>query len=222
VLKVLAEHDLIGGKTVGIDATTLEANAAMRSIVRRDSKETYQEFLTRLAKASGIETPTREDLVKIDKGRKNKASNKEWEHPHDPDARIAKMKEGSTHLAHKVEPAVDLGEGASGAVLAITLQGADLGDTATLLPTVGTTVHNLRAVADDRATQDKIAEDGVAEVVTDKGYHSNESLSGKFSHGFLDFAWVIKFICFLGCIWTQAPQHMMDRTCLDDRVHKAL
>jgi transposase len=177
VLKVLAEHDLLRGKTVGIDATTLEANAAMRSIVRRDSKETYQEFLTRLAKASGIETPTREDLVKIDKGRKNKASNKEWEHPHDPDARVAKMKDGSTHLAHKVEHAVDLGEGASGAVLAIALQGADLGDTATLLPTVGTTVHNLRAVADDPATQDKIAEDRVAEVVTDKGYHSNETMT---------------------------------------------
>ena len=177
VLKVLAEHDLIRGKTVGIDATTLEANAAMRSIVRRDTKETYQEFLTRLAKASGIETPTREDLATIDKGRKNKASNKDWEHPHDPDARIAKMKDGTTHLAHKVEHAVDLGEGASGAVLAVTLQGADQGDTATLLPTVGTAVHNLRAVADDPATQDKIAEDRVAEVVTDKGYHSNETMT---------------------------------------------
>jgi transposase len=176
VLKVLAEHDLIRGKTVGIDATTLEANAAMRSIVRRDTKETYQEFLTRLAKASGIETPTREDLAKIDKGRKNKSSNKEWEHPHDPDARIAKMKDGSTHLAHKVEHAVDLGEGASGAVLAVTLQAADQGDTHTLLPTVGTTVHNLRAVADDPATQDKIAAERMAEVVTDKGYHSNETM----------------------------------------------
>src|SRR5206468_7137483 len=89
VLKVLAEHDLIRGKTVGIDATTLEANAAMRSIIRRDTKETDEEFLTRLAKASGIETPTREDLARIDKGRKNKASNKDWEHPHDPDAKVA-------------------------------------------------------------------------------------------------------------------------------------
>jgi transposase len=176
VLKVLAEHDLIRGKTVGIDATTLEANAAMRSIVRRDTKETYQEFLTRLAKASGIETPTREDLAKIDKGRKNKASNKEWEHPHDPDARVAKMKDGTTHLAHKVEHAVDLGEGASGAVLAVTLQAADRGDTDTLLPTVGTTAHNLRALADDPVTQDKIVKERVAEVVTDKGYHSNETL----------------------------------------------
>lgn len=177
VLKVLAEHQLIRGKTVGIDATTLEANAAMRSIVRRDTKETYQEFLTRLAKASGIETPTREDLAKIDKGRKNKASNQEWEHPHDPDARVARMKDGSTHLAHKVEHAVDLGEGASGAVLAVTLQAADRGDTDTLLPTVGTTAHNLRALADDPATRDKIVKDRLAEVVTDKGYHSNETMT---------------------------------------------
>jgi transposase len=177
VLTVLAEHDLIRGKTIGIDATTLEANAAMRSIIRRDTKQTYEEFLTRLAQASGIETPTREDLARIDKGRTNKASNKEWEHPHDPDARVAKMKDGTTHLAHKVEHAVDLGEGASGAVLAVTLQAADLGDTDTLLPTLGTAAHNLRALADDPATHDKIAEDGVAEVVTDKGYHSNGTMT---------------------------------------------
>jgi len=176
-LKVLAGHDLIRGKTVGIDATTLEANAALRSIVRRDTKETYEEFLTRLAKASGIETPTREDLARIDKGRKNKASNKDWEHPHDPDAKVAKMKDGTTHLAHKVEHAVDLGEGACGAVLAVTLQAADRGDTDTLLPTVGAAVHNLRALDDDPATRDRIAEDRVAEVVTDKGYHSNATMT---------------------------------------------
>jgi transposase len=177
VLKVLAGHDLIRGQTVGIDATTLEANAALRSIVRRDTKETYEEFLTRLAKASGIETPTREDLARIDKGRKNKAPNKDWEHPHDPDGRIAKMKDGTTHLAHKVEHAVDLGEGASGAVLAVTLQAADRGDTDTLLPAVGAAVHNLRAVGDDPATRDRIAGDRVAEVVTDKGYHSNATMT---------------------------------------------
>lgn len=177
VLKVLAEHGLIRGKTVGIDATTLEANAALRSIIRRDTQETYEEFLTRLAKASGIETPTREDLARIDKGRKNKASNKEWEHPHDPDARVAKMKDGTTHLAHKAEHAVDLGEGASGAVLAVTLQAADKGDTDTLLPTMGAAAHNLRALADDPATQDKVAADRVAEVVTDKGYHSNGTMT---------------------------------------------
>ena len=108
VLKVLADYDLISGKTVGIDATTLEANAAMRSIVRKDTKQNYQEFLTELAKASGIETPTREDLAKLDRKRKNKASNDDWENPHDPDAKITKMKDGSTHLAHKQEHAVDM------------------------------------------------------------------------------------------------------------------
>ena len=101
VLKILANHDLVDGKTLGVDSTTLEAAAAMRSIVRRDTGEGYQEFLTRLAKESGIETPTREDLVKIDKARKNKASNDDWQSPEDPDARIAKMKDGTTHLAHK-------------------------------------------------------------------------------------------------------------------------
>ncbi len=133
MLKVLADYDLVSGKTVGIDATTLEANAAMRSIVRKDTKQNYQEFLTELAKASGIETPTREDLAKLDRKRKNKASNDDWENPHDPDAKITKMKDGSTHLAHKAEHAVDM---ESGAVLAVTLQGADLGDTTTIMETV--------------------------------------------------------------------------------------
>ena len=73
VLGALADAELLKGKTVGIDATTLEANAAMRSIVRKDSGEGYSEFLTRLAQESGIETPTREDLAKLEKTRKNKA-----------------------------------------------------------------------------------------------------------------------------------------------------
>jgi transposase len=111
VLKVLADYDLVSGKTVGIDATTLEANAAMRSIVRKDTKQNYQEFLTDLAKASGIDTPSREDLAKLDRTRKNKASNDDWENPNDPDAKIAKMKDGSTHLAHKAEHAVDMETG---------------------------------------------------------------------------------------------------------------
>src|SRR5450432_352234 len=169
VLKVLADYDLIQGKTVGIDATTLEANAAMRSIVRKDTKQDYQEFLTDLAKASGIETPTREDLVKIDKKRKNKASNEDWENPHDPDAKIAKMKDGSTHLAHKAEHAVDM---ESGAVLAVTIQQADEGDTTTILPTITAATENLAAVADDA----RVAENFMSEVVTDKGYHSNGTM----------------------------------------------
>jgi len=107
ILELLRDQGLLKGKTVGIDATTLEANAAMRSIVRRDSGESYEEFLKGLAKKSGIETPTRKDLARFDRQRKNKASNKDWVNPHDRDARITKMKDGRTHLAHKAEHAVD-------------------------------------------------------------------------------------------------------------------
>jgi transposase len=133
VLQVLAEKKLLKGTTIGVDATTLEANAALRSIVRRDTGEKYDEFLTRLAKESGIETPTREQLAKLDRKRTKKGSNDDWKHPHDPDARITKMKDGRTHLAHKAEHAVDM---ETGAIVAVTLHGADAGDTATIQETV--------------------------------------------------------------------------------------
>ena len=107
MLGLLADRGLLQGKWIGIDATTLEANAAMRSIVRRDTGASYNEFLTGLAKASGMETPTREDLARLDRKRKKRTSNKEWKSPIDEDARVAKMKDGSTHLAHKAEHAVD-------------------------------------------------------------------------------------------------------------------
>src|SRR5229473_2462535 len=112
VLELLAEKGLLKGKTVGVDGTTLEANAALRSIVRRDTGEGYQEFLVRLAKESGIATPTREQLANLDRKRAGKGSNEEWVNPHDPEARITKMKDGRTHLAHKAEHAVDLETGA--------------------------------------------------------------------------------------------------------------
>jgi transposase len=174
VLKVLAEKGLLKGKTVGIDATTLEANAAMRSIVRRDTGESYQEFLTQLAKASGIETPTREDLAKLDRKRKNKASNEDWENPHDPDAKITKMKDGRTHLAHKAEHAVDM---QTGAIVAVTLQGADRGDTTTISETVDTALANLLEVQNDPATEEQLHAVAVDELVADKGYHSNAVLT---------------------------------------------
>jgi len=176
VLKFLANHGLIDGKTVGVDGTTLEANAAMRSIVRRDTGEGYQEFLARLAKESGIETPTREDLAKIDKKRKNKASNDDWESPDDPDAKITKMKEGTTHLAHKAEHAVDLGENAQGAIVAVNICDAAAGDTATLSDTLVQAAQNLRAVADDQRVADKVSESFLSETVLDKGYHSRQTL----------------------------------------------
>ena len=178
VLKVLADHDLINGKTVGVDATTLEANAAMRSIVRKDTKQNYSDFLTDLAKASGIETPTREELAKIDRKRKNKASNDDWENPHDPDAKIAKMKDGSTHLAHKQEHAVDMD---SGAVLAVTIQPADEGDTTTWRATVEETWQNLGAVADaaeaGQVETEQLHPEPARELVADKGYHSNQTMT---------------------------------------------
>ena len=174
VLKVLADYDLISGKTVGIDATTLEANAAMRSIVRKDTKQNYQEFLTDLAKASGIETPTREDLARIDRKRKNKGSNDDWENPHDPDAKITKMKDGSTHLAHKQEHAVDMD---SGAVIAVTIQPADEGDTTPWRATVEETYQNLNAVRENEQASRNLHPNSVEELVADKGYHSNQTMA---------------------------------------------
>lgn len=162
-VKVLGEEGLIDGQTVAIDATTLEANAAMRSIQRRDDGRGYEEYLKDLAKAEGIEQPTREQAARLDRKRKKKASNKDWKSPSDADARIAKMKDGCTHLAHKAEHAVDL---SSGAIVAITLQAADLGDTTTIEATLQQAQANA-ALVNER---------GVEEVVADKGYHSNEVL----------------------------------------------
>jgi transposase len=172
VLKVLAQKGLLKGKTLGIDATTLEANAAMRSIVRRDTGESHKEFLTQLARASGIATPRREDLARIDKSRKNKASNDDWTNPHDPDAKIAKMKDGRTHMAHKAEHAVGMD---TQAIVAVTLQGADQGDTTSLWKTMAESGENLREVTDDPETAACIEGPIIQEAVTDKGYHSNDT-----------------------------------------------
>ena len=163
ILQRLADAGLVKGQTIGIDATTLEANAALRSIVRRDTGDTYQEFLTQLAQASGIETPMRDDLARIDRARKKKGSNDDWTHPHDPDAKITKMKDHRTHLAHKAEHAVDL---ETGAVVAVTVQDADEGDTATSIETLIEAADQIETVVPDS--------EGPEEVVADKGYHSNQ------------------------------------------------
>ena len=154
------------GATIGIDATTLEANAAMRSIVRRDTGGDYQAYLTGLAQASGIATPTRDDLARLDKKRKKTTSNKDWRSPVDPDAKVAKMKDGRTHLAHKVEHAVDLD---TGAIVAVTVQGADLGDTTTIGDTTIAAADQL-----EEAHAEVDDPQAFTALVADKGYHSNE------------------------------------------------
>lgn len=173
VLQVLGREGLLDGKTLGVDATTLEANAALRSIVRRDTGESYQEFLQRLAKESGIDTPTREDLSKLDRKRPKKGSNKEWKNPYDPDAKITKMKDGRTHLAHKAEHAVDL---ETGAIVAVTIQSADRGDTESLGVTLSEARSNLEEVLDDAQAEPQLSSQALTEVVADKGYHSNAVL----------------------------------------------
>lgn len=163
VLKILEQEGLVTGARVGVDATTLEANAALRTIVRRDSGQTYEEFLKELARAAGIEHPTKEQLARLDRKRQKKGSNDDWKHPHDPDARITQMKDGRTHLAHKAEHAVDL---SSGALLAVTVQGADQGDTTTLTATL--------EKAQEAAWE--INGGGIDELTADKGYHSGAVL----------------------------------------------
>src|SRR3954454_18000214 len=170
VLQRLAEHGLIKGDRIGVDASTMEANAALRSIVRRDSGEGYRAMLTRMAKESGIATPTVDDLVRLDRTRTGKKlSNADWESPSDPDARIAKLKDGRTRLAYKPEHALDLD---TGAIVAAELHAADQGDTASLPGTLEAAAAQL-AVADAAPTQE-----APAELIADKGYHSRETLKG--------------------------------------------
>jgi transposase len=145
VLKLVAEHGLVKGDRIGVDGSTMEANAALRAIVRRDYGESYREMLTRMAKQCRVETPTIDDLIRLDRKRKGKGkgkklSNEDWASKTDPDAKIAKMKDGSTHLAYKPEHAVDLD---TGVIVAAPIHEADKGDTATLDPTLKEEEKNL-------------------------------------------------------------------------------
>src|SRR3954454_14188913 len=168
VLARLAEHGLIKGDRIGVDASTMEANAALRAIVRRDTGEGYRAMLERLAKESGIATPTAEDLIRLDRKRKGKRlSNEDWTSPTDPDARIAKLKDGRTRLAYKPEHAVDLD---TGAIVAAEVHPADQGDTATLPGTLAAAEANLTAVGAGPTPEDP------AELVADKGHHSRDGL----------------------------------------------
>jgi len=166
VLSLLRERGLLKGKTLGVDATTLEANAAMKTIVRKADGKDWRNYLRTLAQAEGIEDPSADDLRRIDRGRKDKkVSNETWESPVDGDARIARMKDGTTHLAYKAEHAVDL---ETEAIVSAQISPATRGDAET-----GVESMVLAQVALTRSGSAA----AVAELVADKGYHDNGLLA---------------------------------------------
>ena len=170
ILRLADEKKLLKGKTVGVDSTTLEADAAMKSIVRRDTGEDWKEYLTRLMQERGLieagEQPSDEELRRFDKNRPDKkVSNEEWRSENDPDARIAKMKDGTTHLAYKAENVVDL---QSNLIVSAEIYHADQADTRTLEDSLNQAQTNLREAGS--ATQ-------IKDAVADKGYHSAETLT---------------------------------------------
>jgi transposase len=168
VLALVGGHDLVKAERIGVDASTMEANAALRTIVRRDNGETYREMLTRMAKESGIDTPTADDLVRLDRKRKGKKlSNTDWESPSDPDAKVARMKNGSTRLAYKPEHAVDLD---TGVIVAAAIHPADKGDTTTVDPTLKAATQNLANIGLAPTSEE------CCDLVADKGYHSRDVL----------------------------------------------
>ena len=179
VLKRLAAEGLLSGKNLGVDATTLEANAALKSIVRRDNGAGYDEHVTALMKTEGIQEPTPAERQRFDRKRKKSLSNRDWMNPHDREARITKMKDGRTHLAYKAEHAVDL---ETGAVVALTVQPADRGDTASMPATLGEAGCAVTEMAGQPAQAEAVgpvetgSEVGVERVVADKGYHSKQAL----------------------------------------------
>ena len=175
VLEQLARAGLVKGQTIGVDSTTLEANAAMKSIVRRDTSESYLGYLKRLAEAAGVEASDAAALRRMDRKRRKKTRNEDWENSNDPEAGITRLKDGRTALAYKVEQAVDMD---SGAIVAVTTHGGAAADTATAPETLceaGVAVAELIAVPTAQGAY-RVAADGIAEVVADKGYHSNEGM----------------------------------------------
>jgi transposase len=169
VLRIAADKKLLAGKTVGVDSTLLEANAAMKSIVRRDTGEDWKQFVTRLMREEGVierdDEPTDEEVRRFDQKRKNKkVSNDEWVSPHDPESRIAQLKDGRTHLAYKAEHVVDL---KSDIILAAEIYPADTADTQTLVDSVLEAVENMQRAG---------AECEIEEIVADKGYHAAETI----------------------------------------------
>jgi len=175
VLQQLARGGLIKGKTIGIDSTTLEANAAMKSIVRRDTQESYTGYLQRLAAAEGVEAEDAAALRRMDRKRSKKMSNDEWINPNDPEAEITRLKDGRTALAYKAEQAVDM---QSGAIVAVTTHGGAAADTETIPETVCEAGVAVAELIQEKTSEGrfKVHPEGVEEVVADKGYHSNDAL----------------------------------------------
>ncbi len=167
VLGRLREAGLARGQAVAVDSTTREANAALETLRRKDTGESYREFVLRLAEEAGEQIATVGERIEYDRGRPGKSlSNKDWESKTDPDAKVAKMKDGGTDMAHKAEHVVDL---ESGALLGVTVQGAELGDTQTL----GQTLAAAEAAQGEKP----------AEVAADKGYHSDATLQALAADG---------------------------------------
>jgi transposase len=169
VLSIAAQKKLLSGKTVGVDSTLMEANAAMKSIVRRDTGEDWKAYVTRLMREEGAiapeHEPTDEEVRRFDKQRKNKkVSNDEWVSPNDPESRITQLKDGRTHLAYKAEHVVDL---KSDMILAAEIYPADHADTQTLVDSVLQAVENV---------QQADCEIEIEEIVADKGYHAAETI----------------------------------------------
>lgn len=187
VLRVADAKGLLKGKTAAVDATTLEANAAMKSIVRRDTGEDWQEYLTRLMQEAGEikegEKPSAEELARFDRKRKDKkVSNQEWQSETDPDSRIAKMKDGRTHLAYKAEHTIDLD---TELILAAEVYHADEADSDTIGLSLSQAQDNVIAAESDA---------NVEEAVADKGYYKNETLSElEFTEGFRTYVAEPKF-----------------------------
>jgi transposase len=166
VLKLAAEKNLLTGKTVAVDSTLLEADAAMKSIVRRDTGEDWKTYLRGLAAESGLENPTDDELRRFDKKRKGKkVSNDDWQSPNDPESRITRMKDGTTHPAYKAEHVVDLD---TDLVLSATIYPANRADTQTLAESV--TQAQLNVIAAESPAN-------IQEAVADKGYHAAEQLA---------------------------------------------
>lgn len=202
VLSIVNDKGLLRGKVAGVDSTYLRADASMKAIVRKDTEQSYQEYLKTLCQEQGIENPTLDDCRRVDRKRKGKrTSNREWKSKTDADARIARLKDGRTRLAYKAEHVVDMD---TGAVLSAEIHGADEGDTATMEANLEQARANIEAAKktetdstnqgadDDDEPRGPTSPASTIEVVADKGYHKAELLQGLKDKGYRTYISVPK------------------------------